>query len=103
MENTPNVLFDALVLPDGQTAVDALMTVGNTMEFVKDQYRHGKTILALGASSALLTKAGIEPTLLDGSADPGLFVGDVGEHLDAFIAAIGKHRHPERETDPPRV
>ena len=102
MENTPAVLFDALVLPDGADAVEMLARVGNTMEFVKDQYRHCKTILALGASSALLDKAGIVATLPDGSADPGLFVGGV-DQIDAFIAAMGLHRHPARDVDPPLV
>ena len=102
MENMPAVLFDALVLPDGEAAVHALGQVGNTMEFVKDQYRHCKTILALGASSMLLDKAGIVSTLPDGTEDPGLFVGDAGS-IDAFIAAVGRHRHPERDMDPPLI
>ena len=102
MENSPGVLFDALVLPDGPDAVQALMRVGNTMEFVKDQYRHCKTILALGASSALLEKAGIRAELPDGTVDPGLLIGDV-DLVDAFIAAVGQHRHPQRDVDPPLV
>jgi hypothetical protein len=40
MENSPSVLFDALVLPDGIEAVEALAANGHTMEFVKDQFRH---------------------------------------------------------------
>ncbi len=102
METMPAVLFDALVLPDGEAAVTALMQIGNTMEFVQNQYRHCKSILALGASTLLLEKAGIRPTLPDGSADPGLVIGDAGS-IDAFIAAMGQHRHPQRETDPPLV
>jgi catalase len=34
MENTPGFLFDALVLPDGQAAAEALAAVGHTMDFV---------------------------------------------------------------------
>ena len=102
MENSPAVLFDALVLPDGADGVAALMRVGNTMEFVKDQYRHCKSILVLGASSMLLDKVGIATTLPDGSADPGLLVGDDGA-IAAFLAAIGQHRHPARDTDPPLI
>ena len=48
LENSPSVLFDALVLPDGAEAVEALAKDGHTLEFLKDQYRHCKTILALG-------------------------------------------------------
>ncbi|MDB5967517.1 MAG: Catalase [Polaromonas sp.] len=106
LENEPGFLFDALVLPDGEEAVAALAKDGHTMEFLKDQYRHCKSILVLGASSALLEKAGIQPTLPDGSPDAGLIIaagGGVAEAGDLFIQAIAKHRHPERETDPPRV
>jgi catalase len=59
LENEPGFLFDALVLPDGEDAVTALAGDGHTMEFIKDQYRHCKTILALGASARLLEEAGI--------------------------------------------
>ncbi|WP_041376637.1 catalase [Polaromonas naphthalenivorans] len=106
LENEPGFLFDALVLPDGQAAVDALAKDGHTMEFIKDQYRHGKTILALGAASALLEKAGVPATLPDGKPDVGLIIAPSGSAADAvatFIKGIALHRHPERETDPPRV
>jgi catalase len=102
MENSPAVLFDALALPDGQAAVDTLMEIGNTMEFVKDQYRHCKTILAFGASQALLSKAGISATLPNGEADPGLFVGGA-DLIASFIEAMGRHRHSARDLDPPLI
>ena len=106
MENEPGFLFDALVLPDGVAAVDALARDGHTMEFIKDQYRHGKTILALGASKSLLAQAGVPLTLADGKPDPGLIVvaaDQLKAATEAFIAGVARHRHPERETDPPRV
>jgi hypothetical protein len=46
LENEPGFLFDALVLPDGDEGVAALAQDGHTMEFIKDQFRHCKTILA---------------------------------------------------------
>jgi catalase len=99
------VLFDALVLPDGTEAVERLAQDGHTLDFVKDQYRHCKTILAIGASSALLDKAGIEPQLPSGGDDPGVLRAASGDAVDAeaFIAAMAKHRHFVRETDPPLV
>jgi catalase len=106
LENSPAVLFDALVLPGGSEAVDALCLDGHTLEFVKDQYRHCKTILALGDSSKILTKAGIPLTLPSGEPDPGLLIdGQGGTEVNArsFIAAIGLHRHVERDRDPPLV
>ena len=104
-ENSPGFLFDALALPDGPAA-EALLRDGHTLEFIKDQYRHGKTILAFGTSQALLVKADIPLALPDGSADPGLILADASGAEAAirdFIVAMGRHRHPERETDPPVV
>lgn len=44
MENSPAVLLDALVLPGEESAVNALLEDGHTLEFIKDQYRHCKSI-----------------------------------------------------------
>jgi catalase len=104
LEAAPAVLYDALVLPDGTDAVTALRADGRTLEFIKDQYRHCKPILAVGASNALLAACGIDPALPDGQPDPGVIITtDASTATDAFVAAIAKHRHFARETDPPRV
>ena len=105
MENEPAVLFDALVLPDGERAVKALAVDGRAAEFVKEQYRHCKPILALGASSTLLEGAGASKILEDGSEDPGIVAGqeDDDEAIAAFLDAMSQHRHWVREKDPPLV
>ena len=103
VETTPSVVYDAVVLPDGEAAVKALLANGQALEFVKDQYRHCKTILAVGGAAAILRAAGIPETLPDGTADPGLVVDATGAGPDLFVNALAKHRHFERETDPPRV
>lgn len=105
-ENSPAVLFDGLVLPDGAEGVKRLGVAFEVMDFISNQHRHGKTILALGASKALLGQAGIGATLADGSKYPGLIFA-TGARTEgaaaAFIAALGKHRHPEREASARRV
>ncbi|PMR82282.1 catalase HPII [Halomonas urumqiensis] len=101
MENAPGFLFDALVLPDGSKAVQALTDNGDPMEFVKDQYKHCKTILALGAGRKLLSAAGIESAA---QQDPGVFLAESADAADiapTFIDAVAAHRHPAREIDPP--
>jgi catalase len=106
LEATPSVLYDALAMPDGKGAMDALAKVGLALEFIKDQYRHCKPILALGAGRELMESAGIPLTLPSGEPDPGLICVD-GREVDGglghFIEAIAKHRHFGRETDPPIV
>ena len=106
MENEPGFLFDGLVLPDGEAGVELLATDGHTAEFIKDQYRHCKTILALGASRVLLADARVPASLPDGTPDAGVLLAGSGQAagaIEAFIEALGMHRHPQRETDPPRV
>ncbi|UYG08413.1 catalase [Halomonas sp. M4R1S46] len=101
MENAPGFLFDALVVPDGNEAIQALAGNGHTMAFVKDQFRHCKTILVLGAGRELLEMAGIGPVM---DEDEGILLAegvDVAEVAPAFIAAVAAHRHPSRDSDPP--
>ena len=55
---------------------------------------------------ALLEKAGVPLTLADGKPDPGLILAMSSKAQAAaaqFIEGVARHRHPERETDPPRV
>jgi catalase len=61
--------------------------------------------MALGDGVEALMKAGLPAALPDGSADPGILASDdKGEAAaERFAEALAKHRHFERETDPPRV
>ncbi len=101
-ETMPSVLFDAVVIADGAEAARALAALGHAQEFVKDQFRHCKAILALGAGRALLEKAGIP---LDGK-DAALIVttpAKGAQGLKAFLAALAAHRNWDRGLDPPPV
>ena len=100
-KNSPSALFDAAVIPDGESAVDMLCGDGLALEFVRDQYRHGKPMLVLGDGLRLLEQAGIPPD----EPDDGLVLAqDAGQDgIDAFVKAIEQHRHPIRESDPPVV
>ncbi|MGV3520633.1 catalase [Luteitalea sp.] len=106
VEAMPSVLFDAVVIPDGASAIEQLAMDGRVMEFVKDQYRHCKPMLVFGAGETLLSKGGVPTTLPSGEADPGLVSAQAADAADAgqaFMAALAAHRHFARETDPPRV
>ena len=97
LENSPAVLFDGVIVPDGAAA---LVKSGHAVEFLKDQFRHGKTMLALGDAAVLMNKAGIAKQEGDG----GLLMAEAGAAPGkAFIAALAKHRHVARDLDPPPV
>ena len=95
LETMPSVLFDAVVVPDGAKAAATLAALGQAREFLRDQYRHCKPILLVGAGEQLAAAAGM-PT--DDRADWA-----VARDVRAFIGAVGKHRNWDRATDPPRV
>ena len=102
LETMPSCLFDAVLIPDGAGSAAALSSLGHAVEFVKDQYRHCKAILALGAARALLEKA----TLPLDKDDTALIVaspGKAGPATKAFLAALAKHRNWDRAMDPPPV
>jgi catalase len=101
MENSPGFLFNALVLPDGSEAVQALASIGHTMVFIRDMFRHCKTILALGAGQELLKMAGLKPSMLEYE---GILLTDsanAAKIAPVFIDAIAAHRHTSRDSDPP--
>jgi catalase len=106
METAPPVVWDAMAIPDGEAAAATLAQSGHAIEFLKDQYRHCKTILVMGASGALLGEAGLPASLPSGKPDPGLLqfgAGDLEAALPAFVDAVARHRHWLRESDPPIV
>lgn len=111
LEAMPSVLWDAVVLPDGEAAQPALLSLGQALEFVKDQYRHCKPLLVLGMARSILDAVGIGTTLPDGEDDPGVVLlqgderrnGGLDDALSRFVAALARHRIFERETDPPPV
>jgi catalase len=104
METMPSVLFDALVVADGETSVQMLMSDGHTAEFLRDQYRHCKPILLLGAAKGLLKHAGISQKLPTGETDSALLVtDDLTQGVQDFITVLGMPRDFARETTPPKV
>ena len=66
LEVAPSVVFDAVVVADGDAAVDTLAKDARAVDFVKEQYRHCKPILVLGAGERLLQEAGIPRALPSG-------------------------------------
>ena len=106
IETMPSVLVDAIVVPGGDTAAKTLGQNGQAAEFIVNAYRHCKPILALGAGRSLVENAGVPATLPSGDDDPGVLLFGDGEGesaLSAFVEAIAKHRHFERQMDPPPV
>ena len=98
------MLYDAVVIADGADSVKK-MRHGQVGEFLMEQYRHCKPMLALGSGAGLLDELGIEHSAPGKSA--GSVVScpskSVEAGLKSFIAALGRHRDYARESDPPEL
>ncbi|MGS1107333.1 catalase [Achromobacter anxifer] len=102
LDNHPSALFDGAVVAGGEAAVARLREDGRALEFLRDAFRHGKTLMGLGQGAQLFAAAGIAAA----HTDAGLLAVDAtapGKSVSAFIDALARHRHPERETSPPMV
>ena len=101
-ENSPSVLFDGFILPGNDAVMEKFSALGQAVEFLKDQFRHCKTVaISAAARPYIERKLGTDaPT----GADAGLIELDSkGGGVDAFVKALAKHRHFARDQDPPRI
>jgi catalase len=106
-----SVLFDAVFVPGGESVL-TLSQQQEAEEFIREAYKHCKTIAASSAGVGLLAtalagkfnesdNAGAEVVINEGivtSRDAG--IKDIAA---AFIKAIALHRHWERERQPDRA
>ena len=75
-ETTASVLWDAVVIPAGAEAQATLSANEHVLDFVKEQYRHCKLIVALGEATTLLAAVEMRATLEDLENDPGIILAE---------------------------
>lgn len=97
-----SVLYDAVLVPDGAEAVNALAAEPAAVRFVEEAYRHGKPLAVLGEATRLLTAAKLpgEVVLGEGAAEYGILTANgttaPRELADALVQALEQHRFPYR-------
>ncbi len=104
LEITPSVVYDAVVLCGGADSVAALLRDGRALEFVKDQFRHCKTLLCIDSSPEILVRCGITRAMQ--AKDPGIIItsgGELKNDVTRFVRAMSLHRHWSRYSDPPSI
>jgi len=106
LEAGPSVLYDGGVIIQENSSLQPLPQDAHALDFVRQQYRHCKPILAVGGGAQLLIDAGVPTTLPDGTIDPGIIIEQNSlqeASLTQFKNALAAHRTFARETDPPLV
>jgi catalase len=94
--NMPSVMFDAVLVPGGASAAQALMKDGSAVHFVLEAFKHCKPLCLIGESVEILRSAGLLGE--EGPAPAGVVTGtnDPTTRLQLaqdFMAAIARHRH----------
>jgi catalase len=104
-----SVFYDALLVPGGELSASALQANGDAVHWIQEAYKHGKAIGMVGQGIELLAFAELGDAILAGeeasdvTIDRGLITvrkrANVEVFTGAFIAAIAKHRHWDRDVD----
>jgi catalase len=105
-EASPSVLYDAVIIADGDESIAELTRDAHAIDFVRQQYRHCKPILAVGAGATFLSASGVPTDLPDGGADKAVIIAEataLSDALTKFKTALSGHRAFHRESDPPLV
>jgi catalase len=101
-----SVLYDAVYVPGNVDGVGATTCPADALQFVREAFRHGKPIAAIGSGVELLRQAalpvelaepGAELTVSDGVVSAA--GGDPGGLAEAFVAALTAGRVWTRETE----
>ncbi len=88
---SPPVLFEAVVVPGGKDHVTALCAETEALDFLKEQHRLSKPILALQEAAILVEMAGLPAPVGSAQPDPFLFVGmhaTAAEALSDLVHAL---------------
>ena len=99
---TSSVMFDAVYIAGGAKSASILKHKPEAMHFIREAFRHCKSIAATGEGCELVERffAAEVPTATT-PGDPGIVLGPT-ESTDSiatdFINAIAQHRHWHRET-----
>jgi catalase len=105
---TASVLYDAVYIPGGKKNIDTLKMHGDAIHFINEAFRHCKPLGASGEGVELFKAAHLADIKLAGQKSADQVVSDKGvvtirkeggssSFNDAFISAIAKHRHWDRE------
>ncbi len=97
-------MYDAIFIPGGEKSIETQKMQGDALHFVQEAFKHGKAIGASGAGVDLLEMArlpGVELATRKGvTTSMGVVTtrGSASGAAEAFIGAVSKHRHFNRDT-----
>lgn len=93
IEGNPSIFVDAVIVPEGKS-VALLMEDGNALHYLRQAYKHLKTIGLSGEARVMLKAAGLP----EDDEDAGLVrAGNAKTLMKPFLEAMRQHRAWDRE------
>ncbi len=98
-----SVEYDAVIVAGGDGSADALAGNAEAVHFVREAYKHCKTVGALGSGARVLEAAGVAGPAGKGRAratpGAGVVLADDGGRafVKSFVDAMRMHRHWDRD------
>ena len=100
---TASVLYDSIIIVDGEESLNKMVDNGESIHFVNEVYKHCKTIGTIGNGSKLLSHTALKDIISahENNAEvweeKGVVGGkDLSSFLIAFEKALANHRHWNR-------
>ncbi|QRX83378.1 catalase [Glaciimonas sp. PAMC28666] len=105
LEAAPSVLYDAVVVEASPDSATKLAKNGQAMDFIRDQYRHGKPIMVVGNGEALFKAAGVmlAPAPPNDPAFSDTTTQTLAQALGIFKLALAGQRAVVRESEAPPI
>jgi catalase len=105
---TGSIMYDAIFVPGGKKSVEAMKKQGDALHFLNEAFKHCKTIAATSEGVDLLMESSMKGVKLAEMGSNGELAEedgvltirdttDLNQFNQAFIKAIGMHRHWMRE------
>lgn len=100
---TGSLMYDAVFVPGGPKSVDKMKGMGDVLHFIKEAYKHGKPIAAVGEGVELIAACNLPGVQVsEGMGESmGVITAQDAAHADDLIGmlmeAMKKHRFWERE------
>ena len=100
---TASLMYDAVFIPGGRKSVDKMKEMGDVLHFIKEAYKHGKPIAAVGEAAEIVEACQLPELLVFDvpSTDKGVVTSkDTSKNKDVialFKKAMMHYRFWERE------
>ncbi|MCF6159533.1 MAG: catalase [wastewater metagenome] len=104
---TGSIMYDAIFIPGGKESVETMKKQGDVKHFINEAFKHCKAIAASGEGVDLVMESDIKGVKLAAMGtkelvnDAGVITlrdtSDLNAFSQAFVEAIGLHRHWMRE------